>query len=255
MSLAEQLAGMKSRRENKQNSVILAKVTNIEDPESLGRVKCRPLTDNPKVKDTDWCYVMTPAGGSEYGFFFFPQLDDLVLLSYIGGDVHRPMVLGSFWAGETVAPYKIEGGENKVISLKTPTGSELKFEEEENQQKITITTPSGAVIKIDDKDKTMTLQGNDDNSLTINWKDGEIELKAAAKLTLSAGDTTITLESSGNLTGKASQKVNFEGANLELKGSMDFKAKGAQAEIKADGQLSLESSGITKLKGSLVQIN
>ena len=257
MNLGEQLSstGNNPFGDMKKTGLVLAVVTNITDPDSLGRLKCRPITDDEDVAETDWCFCMAPAAGNGYGVFYFPQVNDLVVLGYLGGDIHHPLVLGSYWAGESAAPYKIEDGKNELISIKTPTGSELKFEEEADKQKITITTPSGAVIKIDDEAKTILVEGDADNSLTLNWGSGEIALKAKTKLTLSAGDTELVLESSGNLSGTASQKISAEAANIELAGSSKFAAEGATAEVKSSGQLTLQASGMTTVKGATVQIN
>ena len=258
MSISEQLASMggsQISQEMQKNGLVLAVVTNIEDPDTLGRIKCKPVTEDEDVAETDWCFCMTPAGGNEYGLFFFPNVDDLVILGYLGGNVHHPVVLGSYWAGDTAAPYAIESGKNEIISLKTPTGSEIQLDEAADAQKITITTPSGAVIKINDEEKTLTILGNDSNGLTLKWEDGELELKVDTKITLKAGDTSLTLESSGDITGTGSAKVSFEGADIALSGSTSFKAEGATADVKASGKMNLEASGNAVLKGAMVQIN
>ena len=43
--------------------VALAKVTNIQDPDKLDRVRCQLLTKNPEVKETNWAWVMSFMGG------------------------------------------------------------------------------------------------------------------------------------------------------------------------------------------------
>ena len=49
------------------------------DPEKFNRGKCLPV-GSENTEETDWCYVTAAAGGMEYGFFWFPRVDDLVLL-------------------------------------------------------------------------------------------------------------------------------------------------------------------------------
>ena len=71
MSIAEQLdsfsceMGMGLRRGMDRRGLTLAKVTNVTDPEKFNRVKCLPIgSENTESKEeTDWCYVMAPAGG------------------------------------------------------------------------------------------------------------------------------------------------------------------------------------------------
>jgi len=257
MSLGEHLAsiGPPVLKEMQKSGLLLATVTNISDPESLGRIKCKPVTEDADVAETDWCFCMTPAGGNDYGLFFFPNVDDLVILCYLGADVHHPIVLGAYWADAVKPPYDVSDGKNEVISIKTPTGSEIKFDDAKDKQSITITTPSGAVILIDDEGKELSVTGDGDNAMVIKWEAGEIELKAKTKLTLSAGDTKIVLESSGSISGDASQKIKMDAGNIELSGTTNVKAEGATVKVAASGQMNLEASGIATVKGSMVQIN
>ena len=90
-----------------RRGLTLAKVTNVTDPEKFNRVKCLPIgSENTESKEeTDWCYVMAPAGGMERGIFWFPRLDDLVVLAYLDDDPHRPLVIGSLWTTEVKPPY------------------------------------------------------------------------------------------------------------------------------------------------------
>ena len=116
--------------------------------------------------------------------------------------------------------------------------------------------PSGAVLQLNDEAQSATLKDkNGDNALLMNFKDGEIELKAKTKLTLSAGDTKITLESSGNLTMKCSGKLSMEGASIAGKAQGQLALQGATASVKGDGTLELSASGSTTLKGGIVKIN
>ena len=258
MSLAEQLSSLgKSKTSLKQRpGLALARVSNINDPDNLGRVKCMPISEDPDVAETDWCFCLTPGGGNDYGLFIFPRVDDLVVLGYLHGEVHHPIVLGSYWAGSVNAPYKIEGGKNEIIGLKTPQGTEIKLDEDKGKEKLLITTPSQARISVDDEAKTIAIQDKQgDNALTIKWENGEIELKAKTKLTLSAGDTKITLESSGNLNGESKSSLSLKSGNVTVKGDSSFKAEGATAEVKASGQLTLQASGVAAVKGSMVKIN
>lgn len=233
----------------------LGVVTNITDPEKLNRVKCLPV-ENDSQEETDWCYVMTPFGGKARGQFFFPNVDDLVVLGYLGGDPHRPIVLGACWNTETTPPYPIEDGKVYNFSIKTPSGTELLLYDEPEKQKVTLTLPSGTLLVLDDENKALRLSDKEGkNALEMDLEKGEALLKADTKLTLSAGSTTIVLESGGNLTMKADSKIGIEAATVEGKASAKLGLQGASAEVKADGNLTLQASGPAALKGAVVQIN
>lgn len=240
----------------KKSGVILATVTNITDPDNLNRLKCKPITADKDVGETDWCYCMSPMAGKEYGQFFFPQVGDLVLLGYLGGDVHHPIVFGSYWANDVKAPYTVQDGKNEVRSIKTPAGIEIKMEDTQGKEKLTINTPSGAMLQLDDENKSISLQDkNAENKLTILWEKGEVTLSAKTKLTLSAGNTSLVLESSGNMTGTASKTVSLDGTDVELKAKNGLTENGANVDIKANGMLNAQASGNTVIKGAMVQIN
>lgn len=107
MSILDQLDA--NRSEMTQLSAVpgvaLAKVTNIQDPDKLDRVRCQLLTKNPEVKETNWAWVMSFMGGKGYGATFFPDVGDVVVLGFLGGDLHSPVVLGSVWTKEAAGPY------------------------------------------------------------------------------------------------------------------------------------------------------
>ncbi len=234
----------------------MAQITNIKDPDNLNRVKCKPITSDKDVAETDWCYCAAPMAGNGYGQFFFPNPGDLVLLSYLGGDVHHPLILGGYWANDVKPPYQIQNGKNEVRSIKTPAGIEIKLEDTEKKEKVTITTPSGTMIQVDDEQKCISIKDKEaENQLAISWEKGEITLAAKTKLTLSAGDTSLVLESSGNLTATAAKSMECSANDISLTSKASFQAQGAQLDLKSNGILNVQASGNAVIKGAIVQIN
>ena len=261
MSIAEEFqdtlegAGHTFERQMARGGLSLAVVTNINDEEKLNRVKCLPI-ENENKEETDWCYVMAPLGGKQCGQFFFPSVNDLVVLGYLGGDPHRPIVLGAYWTTQFPPPYTIQDGKVHNYSIKTPTGTELLFYDEPNKQKVTLTLPSGTVLSIDDEKQAVSLRDKEgENALEMDLAGGNVELKAKTKLALSAGDTTVVLEASGNLTQKAKSKVSIQGANIEAAGSAKVAVSGGSVEVKADSTMNLQATGTATVKGLQVKIN
>lgn len=261
MSIAEEFqsalgaAGQSYERQMQRPGLSLAVVTNINDEEKLNRVKCLPIVNENK-EETDWCYVMAPLGGKQCGQFFFPNVNDLVVLGYLGGDPHRPIVLGAYWTTQFPPPYTIQDGKVYNFSIKTPNGTELLFYDEPKKQKMTLTLPSGTVLSIDDENQAVALKDKGgDNALTMDLKGGNIALKAKTKLTLSAGDTTIEMDASGTLTEKAKTKISMEAATVEEKGTAQVSVQGKVVEVKADATMTLQASGPNTIKGAMVNIN
>lgn len=236
-------------------TLTLAKVTNIKDDKKLNRVKCLPI-GAPDKEETDWCYVMAPMGGKDRGLFLFPQVGDLVVLGYIGGDPHRPIVLGCFWNNETKAPIEIKDGKAEDYCLRTPQKIEIMLHDEKKKEKLTVTMPSGTKVELDDEKKKISIQDKKgDNALLMDLQKGEIQLKAKSKLTLSAGKTTITLEQGGNITEKGNGTISMDGASIKGKAKGALQMQGMDAEVKANASLKLSASGPASLKGAILKLN
>lgn len=253
MSLAEQLdalmgnAGVMPGRDMSRFGLTLARVTNITDDKNFNRVKCLPIGSQAQ-EETDWCYVMTPMGGRDCGLFFFPQVDDLVVLAYLDQDIHRPLVLGGFWNTEVTPPYPVKDGVFHEYSIRTPKKTELLLYDEDKKQTATLVMPSGAMLRLDDEKKKIQLQDKDGgNSLVMDLEPGEITLKAASKITLDVGGAQIILEKNGNITIKGSATVKTEGTDIKSKANAGLTMEGTQMDLKASGPASL--------KGAIVKIN
>jgi len=258
MSVVEQLGGAwfsEGGPAPRWSGLTLAKVTNIKDDKNLSRVKCLPVGARDE-EETDWCYVMAPMGGKACGVCFFPQVNDLVVLAYLGDDPHRPIVLGAFWNSELPPPRPIRDGKVEDYAVKTPKKIELLFHDEDKKQRVTLTMPSGTVVTVDDGAQKVEIKDKSgDNALLMDLKGGNAALQCRTKLTLSAGQTAITLESGGNAAIKGKGTIKAEGANVDLKAGGKLSMKGASAELKADAALDLKASGPASLKGAVLKLN
>ena len=236
-------------------SLVLATVKNIKDDKNLNRVKCLPI-GAPDTELTDWCYVMTPMGGKSRGLFLFPQVGDLVVLGYLENDPHRPIVLGSFWTTESAPPLKVQDGKIQDYCLKTPSKVELTLHDEDKKQKLTVKMPSGAVVEINDEKQTITTKNKGgDTALTMKLKDGEIELKAKNKITLTAGKASVVLEKAGNVTVKGTNKVALDGKNVEAKAKGKVAIQGLDVQVKATKDVNIQATATATVKGTLLKLN
>ena len=266
MSIADELYGRPKAGawdQPAQPGLVLAEVTDLKDPEKLGRIKCRVLTQEAE-NVLDWCYVMMPLAGKEHGIQFLPDVGDLVVLAFVGGDRQRPVVMGCLWNNEIPMPYPLEDDKNLKFTLKTPSGSEMLMEGEAGKEKITVKTPAESQLVLDDENKAITLTDKDGkNLIKMDLSGGEMQILADKKITLKAGSTSLELDGSGKITLKTSNTITLDAATIELKAKSQLTGQGTQVEIKANGQLklsgtgqaSLESTGITNVKGSLLNLN
>lgn len=237
-------------------SLTLATVKNIKDDKNLNRVKCLPI-GAPDDELTDWCYVMSPMGGKQRGLFLFPQVGDLVVLGYLGNDPHRPIVLGSFWNTQSTPPFAVKDGKAEDYCLKTPNKVDVTIHDENKKQKVTLTMPSGAVMELDDEKQTVTAKNKGgDTSVVMKLKDGEIEVKAKSKLTLSAGGkATITLEKNGNIAIKGAGDVVIDGKAVKGKAKGQMALEGMDIQAKAKKDLAMKATATASIKGTMLKLN
>lgn len=86
------------RRIRRYYSNYNGQVANDEDPQEQGRsrVRCEIVRGNSEEIGL-WAYPITPYAGRDRGFFFPPEAEDPVWVSFDHGDQSQPRVVGSWW--------------------------------------------------------------------------------------------------------------------------------------------------------------
>lgn len=234
--------------------VTLAKVTNLNDPAEKNRVRCAFITDDKEAaKEMDWAYVMTPFGGNKSGLFFMPNLNDIVLVAFEDGDIHRPYIIGSVWVSPTDTtiepPLKLAQGKNETYLIKTPNQSSIELADKKGEETITVKTPKERKVVLNDKDQRIELSDGD-NSITMDGKSGEVKLKCKNKLTIEVGSAaTITIDgAAGSVKIEGKQSVTIESAQVNITAQ-------STATIKGNAQVSVEGGGMTAVKGGILKLN
>lgn len=229
--------------------IALATITNIKDPKNLGRVKCTYITKDKDAGETGWIFCLTPFGGNKYGSFFHMNVGDIVALAYENGDIHRPFVLGCLWVKDAKSPLTVSNGENKDYRIVTPNQSYVDFFDDKGKEKITISTPKKRTVVIDDEKQLVEIDDGK-NKLTMNGKDGTVELSCNKKLTIKVGSgVTITCDgSSGAVEIKANKEIKLSAAQINAKAS-------GTAELSGNSSVTVKSTGVTTIKGSMTKIN
>lgn len=232
-----------------RSGISLAKITNIKDPKNLGRVKCAYITSDKDAGETGWIHCLTAFGGNQYGAFFHPNVGDVVAIAYENGDVHRPLVIGSIWAGESKPPLTVKDGKNEEYKFVTPNKSFVDFTDTKGKEKITVSTPKNRQFILDDENQEMSITDGK-TSVKISEKTGAAEISCDKKLTIKVG-SGVTIEcdgTTGTLNIKTNKEITLAAAQLNAKAS-------GTAEISGNGSVIVKSSGMLTLKGSMTKIN
>lgn len=205
----------------------------------------------------EWVRLMSPYTGKTYGTYLVPEIDEIVLVGFIGGSLKRPFLLGSLYPSNAQMVKDNFDKQNLVKRITTKGGMDLLINEDNGKQKITITTPKGSQILVDDEKECCTISDKaGQNKIHLDYKNDGIEISAGKTLKLSAGKTELSLDgNAGNVTIKGTKVAVTADNEINLNAKAALKMQAAQVEMKGQGQVNVQSTGQLALKGSITQIN
>lgn len=196
--------------------VVTAVVTDLKDPQTLGRVRVKypwlPKFNGAELAG-NWARLASPMAGKERGIFFTPEIDDEVLVAFEHGDMNFPYIVGGLWGNKDKPPQgsaKILSSNDSLVDqrvIRSRSGHLIILNDKQGAESILIQDKSGKnKIEIDTKT----------NSMTINV-DKDFTVKAMGKITLQATDDFIIEGKNVNVTAKMALalKGGPSGASLE----------------------------------------
>jgi uncharacterized protein involved in type VI secretion and phage assembly len=190
-----------------------------EDPGDRNNYAC-----TVRLRDSDLELRYVPLATERIGSAAVPNVGDLVLVQFLGGDVNAPVITGRLYS-EAARPPVSTAGE---LVYESPDG------EAAGVRRVFLRFPNGATLLIDD-DKAVYESGQ--TKLTVNH-DGDVQLESAGKVQVrSSADTTI--EAQGALSLQATQDVTISGLNVS---------------VKAQAGATLEGGAAATVKGAAVSI-
>ena len=249
------------------HGVVVGMVTNLQDPEDLGRVKVKypglPKNNGSEI-ESDWMRIASPMAGAQRGIQYLPEVNDEVLIAFEYGEVHRPFIVGVLWSsvdkpplGKSVAV----GSDGKVIQrvTKTRAGHTILLGDKQGEEFVEVKTKSGHFLRLDDKsgsEKVTLKDKTGNNSIEIDSTSNAMTLKANGDITIEAKGKLIlksTMDTQLTATGKFVAK-GTGGLDLSTPATGALKASGS-LEVFSSGMTSVKSSGMLQIQGSIVKIN
>lgn len=193
-------------------------VTNNKDPDKQGKVKVKLpwVSDN---YETDWIRMTTFMGGGGRGSFFLPEVGDEVLLAFEHGDINRPYVIGALWNGVDKSPEDNSDGQNNIRKIKSRSGHEIIFNDDDKakKEKIEIHTKAGHKIVLDDsagQEKIEIIDKSENNKLIIDSVQNSINIESAMKLSIKAN--IVEIEGTSSLTLKSNAVLTIQGLPVKI---------------------------------------
>ncbi len=160
-----------------------------------------------------------PIASPYMGFACIPNIGDLVLISFIAGNINAPVIIGRLYNDED----------------RPPVNKEKEF-------LIQHDVKEGGSIKLDAEGKIIITSKNEKNIVTI--EDEKISIAAEEE------KFGFVIDISGKKISITSDK------DLEFKAKNGkFTVDAKEVSIKSGGKLDLKASGAVKVKGSKVDIN
>jgi Uncharacterized protein conserved in bacteria len=195
-------AGAATGGGNPISGLVIAIVTNNDDPNQLGRVKLKfPwLSDS---FESDWAPVSQLGAGPDSGAVFLPEVGDELLVGFGFGDVRQPYVIGGLYNGvdkPKLGSGLVDNGKIKRRGFVSRKGHKLIF--------------------LDGDDKSGIALISSDGKIRIGLKetDGQLHIVCDGKIVIeSTGDLKLSSQGSLQLSGQSGVKIE-SGAMVEVSG-------------------------------------
>ena len=141
------------------HGVYPALVTDIVDPQNLGRVEVKfPwLTAAGEQDVRAWARLCSSYADNDQGFQVMPEVGSEVLVAFGAGLFDWPYIVGSVWNGKEKTPTKPERA-NNIRVIRSRADSRLEFDDTAGASKLSITMASGHQVVLDNAAQTVTIR-------------------------------------------------------------------------------------------------
>lgn len=166
-------------------------VTDIVDPESLGRIEVRfpSLGEQGDADVRAWATLVSVYADDDQGLLVLPAVDTQVVVGFEAGSLRRPYIVGACWNGRESLP-QTPAAPNNIRVFKSRAGSILEFDDTAGAAKVTVSMASGHRIVLDDSTREITISHSGGSVITFNAA-GQIQLTANATVEVTASAVNV----------------------------------------------------------------
>ena len=150
------------------------------DPDSEYRVQINlPLLD-PDANGI-WARLVNFYSSAGCGVFFSPEVDDEVVVGFLGGDPRYPIVLGSLYSSKRKPSSDLDPDSyNSMKAIVSKSGLRITFDDKNIV--LSVITPANNTLVLDDKNKKVSMIDQNNNSIEMS-SDG-ITIKSPKSITI-----------------------------------------------------------------------
>lgn len=173
-----------------------------------------------EMRDSGLVLPRVPVAAGVMGAAAIPNAGELVVVLFMDGDYHAPVVVGRVYSS-ALPPPKHDVGE---IVLRLPadsTNPKLNLEVVGDQPVARLLLPQDVTLEVTDK------------QVLVKVGDMQLSLQTGGggRVEIAAGGSTITLKKDGDVKISSAGKLVLEGTDVEVTGSSKVKISGAQVEV------------------------
>lgn len=164
--------------------VVEAIVTDVNDPEKEGRIRVKFPWFDPDM-ESDWCPLAQPyAGAGQKGWHLIPDVDDLVLVAFIHGDMTQPVAIACLCNGVDKPPTHRDDSRDQKM-LRTRAGHEILLDDTAGEERVRIVTQGGHTLDLNDKEQRVVVQTSGGQSVILD-ETGAVTIKGSQSVTVDA---------------------------------------------------------------------
>ena len=247
------LMGLQGATESsfKLNGVYPAIVTDVEDPEFLGRV----LLSFPWLSETfisNWARVVQAGAGEGLGMQILPEPTDEVLVAFENGQLDSPYVLGGLYSADrlgAVPAAELVIGTPVIRAFTSREGHQLIFNDNPETSSLTLQTTFGAscIVRLSPETgiSISTIEGQ---PVTIN-SDAEVTINSEGAVLINSSEVTVSGKGAVAING-ADVSISAEGA-IEISTEGVVSVSGSEINLASEGSVSIEADVISLVAGEI----
>lgn len=184
-----------------------------------------------QLRESGMVLPKTPIATGLIGAAALPRENDLVIVIFLRGDLHAPVVIGRLYNEEVAPPAHGQG--EAVISL---PGDE---ESDDKRLELRVGTPGDGTRKVN---LTLDLEGDakveiaiDDERIRLQTRDAKLELSQSGssdgKAELTVADSKVLIEQNGDILIEAAGNLTLKAAQVKISGDTSVKVAGQTIDL------------------------
>ena len=259
-------ATVKPRIEGVQTAIVVGPAGEEIYVDEFSRVKVQFHWDREgknNEKSSCWIRVSQTMAGSGWGAMFIPRIGQEVIVEFLEGDPHRPLITGCVYHGTNKPPYALPEHKTrstiKSNSTKGGDGSnELRFEDKKGSEEVYVHAEKDQNLYTRNK---RTEYVGDESHLNVK-KDALAKLEADVHTDITGDDITkvgggVHLKVAQDWQGKMGTRMAVDaGQEIHLKAGMTLVLEsGTQISLKVGGNFIDINPGGVFIKGTMVMVN